>query len=90
NLFQITDDELAKMGTIISEPEKSRRHTERERKRRRDQGAVAREKYDEKRSKASQTKREKALAMKDQGLKNKAIAEALGIHVKSVSRLLKG
>ena len=86
NQFEMTDDELKLMGTIISDSEKQRRDAEYQEKKRREKGAVSRADYEAK----AQDNKAKAIALKAQGMKQKDIAEALGVHVKSVSRLLRG
>lgn len=85
DLFQITDDELRQMATILSPDEKRRRDALRKELKRREAGAKERKEYEDE----SKAKKEQAIKMKEQGLKNKEIAEAIGVHVKSVSRYLK-
>ena len=88
--FKITDDKLLKMKTIISKDEKRRRNTARKQEIRREAGMKERKEYDEERKAQSLSKSEKARQMKADGFKNKDIAEAIGVHVKSVSRYLRG
>ncbi|WP_420588259.1 hypothetical protein [Bacterioplanoides sp.] len=90
DLFRITDIELLQMKSIISPAEKQRRNTNRKREARRETGVKERSVYDAERKAKSQSKQEKAREMRLNGSKNKEIAEALGVHVKSVSRLIRG
>lgn len=88
--FGITDDEQRQMGTIISKAEAARRHRAREEARRRAAGAVERGEYLENMASLTEQRRQAALAMRSEGKTNREIAEAMGIHAKSVPRLLRG
>ena len=84
--FEITDDELRQMATIISPDEKKRRDAKRKELTRRASGMKERSEYEGE----AQAKRDRAKQMKADGFKNKEIAAAIGVHVKSVSRYLRG
>lgn len=83
--LQITDAEQAKLKTIISKGEARRRDAERKRVARRKAGSMSRDEY----RSTAQHRQAAALAMKDDGATNADIALSLGVHIKSVSRLLK-
>ena len=83
--FGITDDEQRQMGTIISEAEGRRRDAERKRNQRRAAGAVDRATYEA----TAKHRREVARIMRAGGATNTEIAERLGVHVKSVPRLIR-
>ena len=83
--FAITDDEQRRLRTIVSKGEAKRRDAERKRERRREAGAVDRATYEA----TAQHRRDVAQALRAEGATNAEIAERLGIHVKSVSRLIR-
>lgn len=85
-IFKITPEEERELRTILSKGESDRRHRERETDRRRAAGAVDRATYE---ANASH-RREVAMQLRASGMTNKEIAERLGIHPKSVPRLLRG
>ncbi len=86
NLFEITDDEQAKLRTIISRDMAKARDRERDTTRRRAAGAVSRDEY----LSAAEGKREQAKALKAQGLSVRAIADQMGISKTAVGRYLQG
>lgn len=88
--LQITPEEQKKLKTIISKEEAAWRHAERERQRRRLAGMAERSEYLESMAAATEERRKAALELRTKGKTNKEIAEALSIHIKSVSRLLRG
>lgn len=90
NLLSITEAEQRLLKTIISKEEAARRHAERERQRRRLAGIAERAEYLEQMASTTGQRRQAALELRQQGKTNREIAEALSIHVKSVSRLLRG
>ena len=83
NLFGITDDEQKELKTIIGQGEKKVREKARDAKRKGFKQSRSEYEGDAK------AKAQRAKKMKSEGLKNTEIAEVLGVHVKSVSRLLK-
>ncbi len=87
--FQITDDELKQMDTILSESEKKRRNSESHKKRRHEEGAVARDQYEKERVEKTNDLGREVVRLKDSGLKQKEIAEKLGISKGRVSQLVK-
>ena len=84
DLFGVTDTEMRQLRTIVSSAETARRHRSRQEARRRAAGAVSREEY----LGQSQNKQERALALREQGLSVRAIAEALEISKSAVARYL--
>lgn len=85
-IFKVTADEERQLRTIVSESESLRRHRDREKSRRRAMGAQSRDEY----LQTAEGRREAARQLKTQGLTNKQIGEKLGIHPKSVPRILRG
>ena len=86
NLFGINSDEQKHLNTIIDSTESKQRHTEAERKRRRENGAVTRDEYEQ----ASQDKAKQAQTLKQQGLSQRAIAHEMGVSRGAVINYLKG
>ncbi|MBZ9540490.1 replication protein [Modicisalibacter tunisiensis] len=83
--FAITDEEQRRLKTIVSKDEARRRHAERERQRRRQAGAMDREAYQA----TAQHRRDVARALRAEGATNAEIAQRLGVHVKTVPRLIR-
>jgi hypothetical protein len=83
--FRITPEEQRLLKTIISKEEARHRDAERKRTQRREAGAVDRSEYEAN----AQHRREVARAMRTDGATNSEIALKLGVHVKSVSRLIR-
>lgn len=90
DLLSITDEEQRLLKTIISKDEAARRHAERERQRRRIAGIAERGEYLKQTASTTERRRQAALEMRQQGKTNREIAEVMGIHAKSVPRLLRG
>ncbi|SFU98512.1 hypothetical protein [Halomonas korlensis] len=84
-IFRITPDEERQLRTIVSEGESLRRHREREKARRRAQGAQSREEY----LKATASRKTQARALREQGLSIRKIATAMETSVSQVQRLLR-
>jgi hypothetical protein len=89
NLFEITDDEQAKLRTIISKDIAAERHKDRQEGRRRAAGAVSRETHLAAVAEKHEARRAQAQALKAQGLSVKAIAEAMGVTTRTVFNSLK-
>lgn len=86
NALSITAEEQTYLETIISKEEKQRRNTKAKSLKRRSEGVIDREKYESN----ARARSDKAKELKTKGVTNKQIALELGVHVKSVSRLLRG
>lgn len=82
--FAITDDEQCRLRTIVSKDEARRRHTERERNRRREAGAVDRASYEA----TAQHRRDMALVLRGEGMSYRKIAENMGTSLSQVQRML--
>ncbi|WP_299316228.1 replication protein [uncultured Halomonas sp.] len=85
DLFGITDQEQAQLRTLISKSMAAERHREREKARRRANGAMDRETY----LQAANAKQEQAQGLREQGLSIRAIAAQMGVSVGAVSGYLK-
>lgn len=83
--FRITPEEERQLRTIVSKDEARRRDADRKREKRRQAGAVDRATYEA----TAQHRREVARAMREAGASNGEIAERLGVHVKTVPRLIR-
>ena len=83
-LLEITDEEQTHLKTIIGRSEKLRRHREREQKRRKEAGAVSRDKYLEQ----AEIRRQEALRLRNDGMSYRAIGERLGISRTQVMRIV--
>lgn len=83
--FRITEEEQRQLRTIISKPEARRRDADRKRSQRRKAGAVERSEYEAN----AQHRREVAKALRAEGATNAEIALKLGVHVKTVPRLIR-
>ena len=84
-LFQITDDELRQMATILSPDEKRRRDAKRKELNRREAGMKERKEYEAE----SQAKKEQALKLREKGMSIRAIAAEIGVGKSQVQRYLK-
>ena len=89
DLFKITEVELLQMRTIISPDEKRRRDTARKQTERRNAGVKERTEYDKERKAEAAQLAERVCKMKQDGLKQKAIAVELGISPARVSQIVK-
>lgn len=85
----ITPEEERWLRTIVSKDEARRRHAKREEARRRAAGAVDRADYLDNMAGMTAQRREAVLALRDEGLSQRAIAEEMGISQSLVSRLLR-
>jgi DNA-binding CsgD family transcriptional regulator len=83
--MNITLDEQRQLGTIISKDLARERDAQRDEKRRRSRGAMSREAYEQR----SLDRRDEALELRAQGLKQREIAESMGITQARVSQLLR-
>ncbi|MCG8026003.1 MAG: replication protein [Candidatus Thiodiazotropha endolucinida] len=83
--MSITLDEQRQLGTIISKELARERDAARKRTYRADKGAMSRDAYEQR----SQDRRDEALALRAQGLKQREIAESMGITQAWVSKLLR-
>jgi len=83
-LLAITPAEQQHLSCLISTEEKQRRDTQRKATQRRARGVVERGEYEYK----AQERRQQALDLKGTGMTQAAIAEALGVSQKTVSRYL--
>ena len=90
DLLSITEAEQRLLKTIISKEEARRRDAERKRQQRRLAGIAERAEYLEQMASTTEQRRQAALELRQQGKTNREIAGAMGIHAKSVPRLLKG
>jgi DNA-binding NarL/FixJ family response regulator len=79
--LQVTDKEAKQLKTIITDNEKYRRKTDKRRK----DGIKPRSEYLSKTS----DRKEQAIALKEQGLKTKEIAEKLDVSVRTIQGYLK-
>jgi len=85
DLFGIEPKEEQQLRTIISKAEASKRHREREEKRRREAGAMDRQTYQSN----AEAKREQARELRSQGKSIRDIAKALNCSIGAVSGYLK-
>ena len=83
--FKITPEEERQLRTIVSKGEARRRDAERKREKRRQAGAVDRATYEA----SAQHRREVARALRAEGLKQREIAERLGVTERAVRGYLK-
>lgn len=88
--FAITPEEQRRLRTIVSKDEARYRDAERQREKRREAGAVDRGEYLESMANMNAQRRETVMAMKEAGKTNREIAASMGIHPKSVPRILRG
>lgn len=86
NLFQITDEEQRRMKTIISSEIKKERKLEAQEQKRRQDGVMAREDYEDR----ANARQAQALELARSGMKVKDIAKVLGVSRQSVNNYLKG
>lgn len=84
--FTITPEEQRRLRTIVSKDEARHRHAKREEARRRAAGAVDRATYEA----TAQHRRDVARALRADGLKQREIAERLGVSESAVRHYLKG
>ena len=85
-LFDITDDEVTRLKTIITKEEAQARHAEREHLRRQRSGAMDRATYLE----TAEHRRVEAQLRRARGESLRQIAEALGVSHEGVRKMLKG
>ena len=85
-LLELTDEEQTHFKTIIGRSEKLRRHREREQKRRKQAGAVSRDKYLEQ----AEIRRQEALRLRSEGMSYRRIAAQLGCSVGEAHYLING
>lgn len=85
--LEITSAEEQVMGTIISKPEKARRHADTERNRRRSDGAVTRAEYLATVGAAAEQKRATGLLIRAQGKTWSAVATAVGYKNANAARV---
>lgn len=89
DLFEITDEEQAKLRTIISRSTAMERDRKRVTAKRREAGVIDREAYLENIQNAVKDRKAEALELRSQGLSIRAIAAKMSVSVGSVSNYLK-
>jgi len=83
-LFDIIEDELKQLRTIVTEEEAEERHRQREQERRKESGSVERQTYLE----TAEQRRAQARLLRAKGLSIRIIAEEMGISKSQVHRYL--
>ena len=88
NCLEITEEEQTHMLTLIGKPEKQKRNTAYQSKKRRAAGIVERASYEASRTALVEAKKQKAKELREQGISLRGIAKQLNISVGSVHSYL--
>lgn len=84
NLFEITTEEMSGLNSIVTPEERRKRHAVSQEKSRRAAGVSPREEYESR----SQARRERARALRREGLSIRRIAEEMGLSKSQIQRYL--